>query len=125
MNLAEWLVRTARRSPDSPALLSGERVATDYAGFARGAASIATALQERLGITPGERVALMMRNCVEYLELMYGAWFAGAVVVPINSKLHPKEAAWIIENAEAKVAFVSGELANGIAKLIEEQGAAL
>jgi long-chain acyl-CoA synthetase len=46
-----------------------------------------------------------MANRVEYLELLYGIWAAGAVALPINFKLHPKEAAWIVENAEAKVAF--------------------
>jgi hypothetical protein len=34
MNLAEWLVRTARRQPDAPALLSGEDLVATYAGFA-------------------------------------------------------------------------------------------
>ncbi|MCD0505651.1 AMP-binding protein [Bordetella petrii] len=32
---------------------------------------------------------------------MYAAWWIGAVIVPINYKLHPKEAAWIVANAEA------------------------
>src|SRR5262245_34137521 len=102
MNLAQWLTRTARRVPSAPALLAGERVVADYAQFARQVASAAAALQERFGITAGDRVALIMSNRLEYLELMYAVWFAGAAVVPINSKLHAKEAAWIIENAEAK-----------------------
>ena len=107
MNLAEWLVRTARRLPNAPALLSGKNVVADYAEFGRRVASLASALQARLSIAPGDRVAIVVSNCVEYLELLYAAWFAGAAVVPINFKLHAKEAAWIIENAEAKVVFVS------------------
>src|SRR5438045_3786901 len=118
MNLAQWLVRTARRSPDAPALLAGERIVADYARFARTAATIATGLHEGFGIAAGDRVALVMPNCVEYLELMYAIWFVGAAVVPINCKLHVKEAAWIIENAEAKVLFVSEELASHLAPLI-------
>lgn len=37
----------------------------------------------------------------------YGAWYAGAAVVPINAKLHGREAAWIIENAQATVTFAN------------------
>ena len=119
MNLAEWLVRTARRLPDAPALLKGENVLADYSEFAQRVACLASALQQRLGIVSGDRVAIVMPNSIEYLELLYAIWFAGAVVVPINFKLHPKEAAWIIENAEAKVVFVSELVAAELIPLIE------
>ena len=119
MNLSEWLVRTASRSPNAPALLSGKRVVAEYAEFARRVASLASALQARLGIGPGDRVAIVMSNCVEYLELLYATWFAGAAVVPINFKLHAREAAWIIENAAAKAVFVSESIAAELIPLIE------
>ena len=51
-----------------------------------------------------------MRNHVRYLELLLGAWWAGLAVVPINAKLHPLEAQWIIENAQARWAFVSSDV---------------
>jgi acyl-CoA synthetase (AMP-forming)/AMP-acid ligase II len=107
MNLAEWLIRTARRLPNAPALLCGTGIVADYAGLARRVASLAGALQTRLGVGPGDRVAIVMPNRFEYLELLYAAWFAGAAVVPINCKLHAKEIAWIIENAQATVVFAS------------------
>ena len=34
-----------------------------------------------------------------YLELLYGIWFCGAAAVPINAKLHPREAAFIIADS--------------------------
>ena len=111
MNPAEWLVRTARLSPDGPALLQGERTVADYAAFAARAAAIGGALREQYNVHPGDRVAIFMKNRTEYLEVLYGAWFAGAVVVPINAKLHAKEAAWIIEDTDAEVVFVI-ELSN-------------
>jgi acyl-CoA synthetase (AMP-forming)/AMP-acid ligase II len=61
----------------------------------------------------------VMSNCIEYLELLYATWFAGAAVVPINFKLHAKEAAWIIENAEAKAVFVSNSMASELIPLVE------
>ena len=111
MNPAEWLVRAARRAPDAPALLTGARVVADYAAFARSAASIGAALRAR-GVAPGDRVALFAGNCVEYLEAMYGVWFTGAAAVPINAKLHARECAWIVENAQAKLVIVSSDLAD-------------
>ena len=71
MNLAEWLVRTAQRLPNAPALVSGDHIVADYATFARRAASIGAALRERFGIGPGDRLAIVMTNRLDYLELIH------------------------------------------------------
>lgn len=55
------------------------------------------------GLVPGGRVAVYMKNAPAYLELFYAVWWAGGVIVPVNSKLHPREVAWIAENAEASI----------------------
>ncbi len=106
MNLCEWLMRTAMRSPQAPALLRGVQVIAHYSGFAERVMRLAEALQHRLGVRPGDRVALFLANRTEYLELLYATWASGAVAVPINYKLHPHEAAWIIGDAEAQVVFI-------------------
>ena len=108
MNLAEWLVRTARRQPDTPALLSGENLVATYAEFALHAAQIGALLRKRHQVQPGDRVAIFMKNSPAYLELLYGIWFCGAVAVPINAKLHVREAAYIIEDSQSRAVFVSG-----------------
>ena len=101
MNLADWLAATARLRPDSPALMTGDRLDADYAAFARRASALAAGLGRAARLGPGARLGLFMKNRSEYLEALYGAWWAGAAVVPINAKLHPREAAWILEHAEA------------------------
>jgi long-chain acyl-CoA synthetase len=106
MNLALWLERTAAVAGDSPALVLGDRVIADYAAFQARAAALGRALAEA-GIGPGDRVAVFMKNCPEYLVVFYGVWRAGAAIVPINAKLHPREAAWIIGNSDAKLGFVT------------------
>ncbi|MDQ0316912.1 class I adenylate-forming enzyme family protein [Amorphus orientalis] len=113
MNLAEWLVRTARRTPDAPALLHGSQVVATYAEFAERAASIGAALRICHGVGRGDRVALTMGNCTAYLEALYGIWFAGAVAVPINYKLHPREMAFIIADSGARL-VLTGDDADGI-----------
>jgi len=112
MNLAEWLAASARARPSAPALLTGTRVDADYATFAARAASFAAALARDYGIAPGDRVALFATNCTEYLEALYGIWWAGAVAIPINAKLHGKEMAWICSNADARLALICGDTAD-------------
>lgn len=113
MNLANWLLRRAARAPDAPALYSGHDLVCDYAGFARRAGQVAAGLRAR-GVVPGDRVALFMRNVPDYLVVFYGIWIAGGVVVPINAKLHPREAAFILRDAGARIVFASGGMEEGL-----------
>lgn len=117
MNLALWLHSRALLSPDAPALYTGTRLEATYGQFARRAAALAAYLQSEHGVQAGDRVAIFMPNRVEYLVLLYASWWIGAVAVPVNYKLHAKEAAWIAENAEAALVitdrgnqFAAGEL---------------
>jgi long-chain acyl-CoA synthetase len=109
MNVAEWLAASARLRPDAPALLTGFDLDADYATFARRAAAIGSALSNEYGIAPDDRVALFATNCTQYLECLYGIWWIGAVAIPINAKLHGREAAWICSDADAKLIFVSDD----------------
>jgi acyl-CoA synthetase (AMP-forming)/AMP-acid ligase II len=111
MNIAKWLHQTALVRPDAPAIRLGERLHANYAEFAFHSWAIGSHLQTQYGIRRGDRVALFVKNCAEYLEVLYGVIWIGATVVPINNKLHPREAAWIIENSESKLVITeTGDL---------------
>ena len=103
MNLAAWLERAARASPDATAVFHGRRPWASYRDLAGRAARLAAGLRDRQGLAPGDRVAIAMKNAPEYLEALYGIWWAGLVAVPVNAKLHAREVAFIVENAEARV----------------------
>ena len=105
MNIALWLEAAARLHPAAPALLTGARLDADYAAFARRASSLARWLTATQGLASGARVALFMSNSTRYLEALYAIWWAGGVAVPINAKLHAREAAYIVDHAEAKLIF--------------------
>ena len=92
MNIAEWLAATARLRPNAPALLTGFDLDADYATFARRAAAIGAVLARDYAVAPGDRVGLFATNCTQYLECLYGIWWIGAVAIPINAKLHGREA---------------------------------
>ena len=115
MNLAEWLYRAGRSHAGRPAIAFGADLVFDYGTLAARAARIATALKDRFGLVPGDRVAITAKNCVEYVEILYGIWHGGCVAVPANAKLHGAELAWIIENAGARICFASAGVDDEIA----------
>ena len=110
MNLANHLFRSARRLPGQPAVIERDRIEHTYATLARRTLALAGALRTRLGVVPGDRVALVMRNNAAYVELLYACWAAGATAIPVNVKLHPKEIAFILDDAGARVCFVTEEV---------------
>jgi len=110
MSLAHLLLRQAQLHPDTRAIFLGPRPWATHAQWAGRSAALATRLREA-GLQPGDRVLLFMRNHPRYLELLWGLWWAGLVAVPVNAKLHPREVAWIAENAEARWAFTSADVA--------------
>ena len=68
MTLAVWVERNGRLRPDDPALADGERVHASWNAFAAHTAGAAAGLRDDLGLSPGDRVAIVMRNRPEYLE---------------------------------------------------------
>jgi long-chain acyl-CoA synthetase len=102
MNIAHGLNMAARLHPQRDAVLHGDRVVLTYADWAQQAAAGAAHLKA-CGVAPGDRVAMFLPNHPDYLVWLYAIWWAGAVAVPINAKLHPREAAWIVGNADARL----------------------
>src|SRR6202035_3554461 len=125
MNVAEWLAACARLRPKAPALLRGFDLEADYATFARRAAAIGAALRRDYGIEPGDRIGLFASNCTQYLECLYGIWWIGAVAIPINAKLHGREAAWICADAGAKLTFLSDDTIEALAEVEGDLPAAM
>jgi acyl-CoA synthetase (AMP-forming)/AMP-acid ligase II len=114
MNLVSWLERAARAEPTAIAIYRGERPWADYATLAARVARLAGGLRAKAGLAPGDRVAISMENCPEYLEILYAAWWAGLVAVPINAKLHPKEKAFIAADAGARLSLEAPEAFTGL-----------
>jgi long-chain acyl-CoA synthetase len=110
MTLAHLLARQARAAPDRPALFEGTRAWATHAEWAARSAGLARRLRQA-GLRPGDRIVIFMRNHPRYLEVLWGAWWAGLVVVPVNARLHPAEVAWIVDDAQARWAFVTSDVA--------------
>src|SRR5690606_39866274 len=79
INIARCLARTAATYPALPALAYGKKIVANYREFADQAAGLAGALRGRLGLNPGDRVALIMKNHPEYWIALFAVWRAGLV----------------------------------------------
>ncbi|MBL8286908.1 MAG: AMP-binding protein [Rubrivivax sp.] len=110
MNLAELLARQARTAADRPALFEGTQLVATHGQWARRSAALAARLGAA-GLVPGDRVVVFMRNHPRYLEILFGAWWGGFAVLPVNAKLHPAEVEWIVGNAQARIGFVTADVA--------------
>jgi len=76
-----------------------------WAEFLDRATRIAHLLRDELGLKPDDHVALLMGNRVEFVELIFGAMFAGVWITPINWHLKDAEAAYVIDDSGAQVLF--------------------
>ena len=100
----------ALNTPNKPAVVDPVRGLTrTYAEHEERVNRTATAMVAR-GVGRGSRVAIMMRNCVEYLEVQWAATRIGAVAVQIGYRLKGPEVAYILENSDPAIFFCqSGE----------------
>jgi acyl-CoA synthetase (AMP-forming)/AMP-acid ligase II len=108
MNLATWVERNGRRRHDAPALAVGDEVHATWAQLAGRVATAAAGMRD-LGLAPGDRVAIVMRNRPEYLEAQFAAWHAGLVAVPVNARLHREEIAYVLEHSGTSVVLTDEE----------------
>ena len=111
-----FLARTAAVFPERVAVIDGARRFTWRETAAR-CRRLASALA-RLGVQPGETVALLAPNTVAALEAHFGVPMAGAVLNAINIRLDPPTIAYILEHGEAKVLLADRELAPVAAKAL-------
>ncbi len=105
MLLAHW----ASLHPQAPAIISpsGERT---FAELNANANRLARTLRDR-GLSEGDAIALICTNRPEFAEAIYAAQRTGLRLTPINWHLTAEEAAYIVEDCEAKALIADGALA--------------
>jgi long-chain acyl-CoA synthetase len=99
VRVADVIRRAAQSRPGTVALRHGEREVT-YAQLDARSNQLAHALQDR-GVGAGSRVAYLGRSSPEVIELLGAVSKIGAVVVPLNWRLSPRELAGVIADAQA------------------------
>ena len=120
MNQASLLHKAALSFGERPAVTASLNSLYNYHQLSNRAARLDGTMANELGLNKGDRVAIMMRNAPAFFEVLYDAWHAGLNAVPINAKLHQKEAAYILENSGARVCFITEDLKAVITPLADE-----
>jgi len=111
MRLHDYLEYRARTSPELEFAVDGPRRLL-YGEADALANRIARALAARL--EPGERFAVLAKNCLELALVYFAASKAGVVPVPLNYRLAPTEWAFIVNDAGARLLVARAELAAAI-----------
>jgi len=105
MTVGHALVRTATASPGATALVIPPDRLT-YGELLERARVRARGLAG-LGVEAGDRVGLLMPNCLEFVEDLFAVALLGAVAVPINPRLQPPEIAYVRDHAEARMVLTA------------------
>jgi len=101
LSVAAVLAEPAWRTPEKVAVVEGTERRT-YAQLWREVLDLAAALREA-GVEPGDRVALLAPNTIEFPRAYYAIIAAGGVVVPVHLLLTPPEIAYILRDSGAKL----------------------
>src|SRR4051794_23842726 len=104
----EILELRAAATPDDPFLTFAEHRLTF--GEALGRAQSAAGALAELGLRRGDKLAVMLPNGLEFLDLWFGSALLGAVLVPVNTHLRGEGLRYIVEHCEAAIAVVDEPL---------------
>lgn len=95
----------ARACPDRTAVITAADGAISYAALDARVDAMAARLAAA-GVSRGDRVAVLSRNSLPVIDLLYGVARAGAIFVPINWRLAPPEIAFILSDSTPELLFV-------------------
>lgn len=106
--LTQFLDRAVKLYGDKKAIICDDRVFT-YREMNERVNQLSTGLR-KLGVRKGDRVAYLAPNTAEMLEGFYGVFQLGAIMVPLNIRLKPKDYLYILNHSGSKVLFVDQDL---------------
>jgi long-chain acyl-CoA synthetase len=106
-SLIAMLRDSVQADPMAEALVEvgGQRIS--YAQLWDRASRVSGGLREA-GISPGDRVAIRLPNSIDWVLAFFGGLMAGAVVVPVNTRLAEPEAAYVIGDSGSSYVFEPG-----------------
>jgi long-chain acyl-CoA synthetase len=116
MNLAIAFASCAAKHMQKTAIFYGEKEIS-YAEIQAESLKVAEYLQNKFGVKSGDRVALWLKNCPEFVASVFGVLQASAVVVPVNNFLKPAEVSYILNDGGIDVVITDAELGAHSAEL--------
>jgi amino acid adenylation domain-containing protein len=107
-SVALMLWTTAERRPDHPAVVE-RGGGVNYRGLRDRAASIGSHLN-RVGLCPGDRVAIFLERGADAAAAFFGVAAAGGIAVIMNETLRPRQIEHILGHAGARILIASADL---------------
>lgn len=120
MNLALLLKTAVQAHPDAPAITVGERTLT-YHDMWDEVRALGAGL-EQLGLSFGDRVAIFMDNCPEYLVSLFAIFSQGLCVVPLNSQFTSDEVHFHLSDSGARVIIHNDRLTATVTEALSNGG---
>jgi acyl-CoA synthetase (AMP-forming)/AMP-acid ligase II len=105
--LGDIIRKNAKKHANKVGLIYGDRELT-FGEISRNVHQLANAMLD-LGIAKGDHVAILSKNCPEYLEFYFASAMIGAIPVGINYRLVDEEVEFIANDAEARLLVVNAE----------------
>ncbi|HKT58328.1 MAG TPA: long-chain fatty acid--CoA ligase, partial [Microbacterium sp.] len=106
--LGSWIARRREKSAGDVAIIHGARELR-YEEFAERIDLLARSLHER-GVVKGDRVAFLGNNHPDFLTTLFACGAVGAIFVPLNTRLAPRELEYMLEDSGARVLIVHEQL---------------
>ncbi len=107
MNIGQWVYKRAHTHPERPFLQEDNRKYNNRE-FNERVNRMAHALL-KLGVGRGERIAVLMGNCSEFLEVFFACAKTGALMVPLNVRLAVPELLYILKDCSPRTLFYAVE----------------
>ncbi len=115
MNVGSLFSRHARYRPDHLAVVCNHHRLT-WQQFNKRINKLSNAILS-LGIKKGDKIATILPNCLELLEIYWAAAKTGAVVVPLSTMLRPNALHALLNNADVLMVFTQKEFASAVDKI--------
>lgn len=112
MNAAGWIRKWALLFPERVALIDDERKLS-YGVLDRRINRLSNFLRAK-GVGKGDRVAALLPNCAQFLELFFAVSKIGAIYVPLNFRLSPREITFVINDCTASTFFFDESFAGAL-----------
>jgi fatty-acyl-CoA synthase len=112
MILTETLTKALKLFPQKQAIVCGERRWT-YQEFCNRINQLSHCLKG-FGIKKGDKVAILHPNCHAFLEAYYAIPQIGAISVPLNYRLSPREIAFILKDSESRILIADSMFKNQV-----------
>jgi len=123
VNIGEWISKRALLHPEKLFLREEDGREFSNEEFDRRVNRMARALGE-WGVVKGERVAALMLNSSEFLEVFFACGKTGAIMVPVNLRLAAPELIYILRDCSPRALIYSSEFADKV-KAIKSAGLSL